>query len=85
MLIIAWIFIAGAASQAAPAPGVHPDHSHPLGSVSLPTSCNAAANVEVQRGLALLHHMMYEDAERAFTEAAPASSRAVELRTGARR
>ncbi len=68
MLILAWILTAGAASQAAPTPGVHADHSHPLGSVSLPTSCNAAANVEVQRGLALLHHMMYDDAERAFTE-----------------
>lgn len=44
----------------------HGDH---LGTVRLPTSCNADASAHLQRGLALLHHMMYDGAERAFVAA----------------
>ena len=44
----------------------HGDH---LGTVHLPTSCNADASAHLRRGLALLHHMMYDGAERAFIAA----------------
>lgn len=44
------------------------EHSN-LGTVNLPTSCSKEASAHVQRGLALLHHMMYEAAESAFVDA----------------
>jgi tetratricopeptide (TPR) repeat protein len=47
----------------------HGDH---LGTVNLATSCNADASAHLQRGLALLHHMMYDGAERAFIAATKA-------------
>ncbi len=56
--------------MACPTANAQQDHSHALGKVDLPTSCEAAANAEVQRGLSLLHHMMYEDAAAAFSSAA---------------
>ncbi len=43
-----------------------------LGTVHFPTSCNQAANPHMQRGLALLHHMTYEEARRSFASAADA-------------
>lgn len=47
-----------------------PAHEHAydgdLGDVELKVSCLAAARTEVMRGLALLHHMMYEAAANAF-------------------
>jgi tetratricopeptide (TPR) repeat protein len=50
-----------------------PAHMHSasdaLGTVYLPTSCAAEAHAAVQRGLSLLHHMMYEAASDAFREA----------------
>jgi tetratricopeptide (TPR) repeat protein len=47
------------------------DHAHDetLGTVSLTTSCQPEANAEVKRGLAMLHHMMYDIAEEAFAAA----------------
>jgi tetratricopeptide (TPR) repeat protein len=54
----------------------NPPHVHrnteALGAVYLPTSCGPRAHSGVQRGLSLLHHMMYEDAADAFVEAADA-------------
>jgi len=41
-----------------------------LGAIRFPTSCTAAAQPHLQRGLALLHHMTYVASERAFLEAA---------------
>src|SRR5687768_16392904 len=38
----------------------------PNGRVELKVTCLAAARTEVMRGLALLHHMMYEAAANAF-------------------
>ncbi len=55
--------------RAAPAEHVH-EKSGALGSVNLATSCGALAHAEVQRGLSLLHHMMYDDAANAFHGAA---------------
>ena len=45
-----------------------------LGSVVFPVSCKESASSHAERGLALLHHMTYEDAHAAFmaaTEADP--------------
>jgi len=47
-----------------------PAHGAELGAVELATSCNAEANAHVQRGLALLHHMMYEASQKSFAAAA---------------
>ena len=57
-------FVAGACHAS---PQHHPDSG--LGVVGLQTSCEATANEQVRQGLALLHHMMYEDAFNAFRQA----------------
>lgn len=41
-----------------------------LGTVDFPTSCSEEVQPELERGLALLHHMMYEQARDVFGEAA---------------
>ncbi|MFW5947153.1 MAG: hypothetical protein ACOCUW_01565 [Gemmatimonadota bacterium] len=41
-----------------------------LGTVEFPTSCSADVQPELERGLALLHHMMYEQARDVFEAAA---------------
>jgi tetratricopeptide (TPR) repeat protein len=47
------------------------EHEHgELGTVEVVTSCSAAANAHLQRGLALLHHMMYDRAATSFAAAA---------------
>ncbi len=43
-----------------------------FGTVHFPVSCNEAASRYMQRGLALLHHMTYEQAEESFAAAAEA-------------
>ncbi len=57
-----------AATRAESAHAVH-EHAENLGSVNLSTSCKPEANSQVQRGLALLHHMMYERAASEFVAA----------------
>ena len=42
----------------------------PLGTVRLPTSCDAGVQADLERGLALLHHMTYDQAETVFRWAA---------------
>ena len=54
-----------AGAGVAPSAHVHAA-SEALGAVNLPTSCGAEAHAGVQRGLSLLHHMMYEAAAEAF-------------------
>lgn len=44
----------------------------PLGTVRLPNSCEPAAQEHLGRGLALLHHMTYDQAETSFRTAADA-------------
>lgn len=44
---------------------LHSDHA--LGKVEFSISCTPAAQAQFERGVALLHHMMYEQAEQAFT------------------
>lgn len=51
----------------------HARHQHPvagLGTVNFPTSCNAAAQKLMSRGVALLHSFGYEEARITFNEAA---------------
>ena len=44
-----------------------------LGTVQIPLSCNEEANRQVERGIALLHHMTYEGARAAFAAASDAA------------
>ena len=37
-----------------------------LGAVDLPVSCNAVAAARMEHGLALMHHMMYTEADLVF-------------------
>ncbi len=46
------------------------DYGAEIGAVEFPVSCNESAARHVARGLALLHHMMYHDADRTFEAAA---------------
>ena len=49
-------------------PGVnHAEARQALGNVSFQTSCDSEANSEFEAGLALLHHMMYQQAEQTFS------------------
>jgi tetratricopeptide (TPR) repeat protein len=48
------------------------DHGEQLGTVSFPVTCNAPGRAGVERGVALLHSFQYEDAEKAFADAAAA-------------
>ena len=50
-------------------------HSEQLGTVSFPTSCSAAVQPEFTRAVALLHHMTYPEARKAFAQVAAADSR----------
>ncbi|HEX2120684.1 MAG TPA: hypothetical protein VHL59_03495, partial [Thermoanaerobaculia bacterium] len=53
----------------------HADHQHDLGNIGkahIDTSCNAAAQKEVDRGLALIHSFWYTEAEKSFRRAAQA-------------
>lgn len=43
---------------------------HPLGSVTFPVPCTPQAQVEFNRGVALLHHMTYPQAREAFEQIA---------------
>ncbi len=43
-------------------------HDHALGRVEFPISCSEAAQVEFNRGLALLHHMTYPQSRAAFEQ-----------------
>lgn len=48
------------------------DHQHTYGDVDFSISCSEEAQKAFTNGLALLHHMMYEQAEAQFTEASKA-------------
>jgi tetratricopeptide (TPR) repeat protein len=68
----------GTDTGAAP-PGDSQPHAHDhggygqkLGSVQFPVSCRDATRTFVDEGLALLHHMTYEDSARAFAAASEA-------------
>jgi hypothetical protein len=48
------------------------EHGEQLGAVDFPVTCNAAGQAAFRRGAALLHSFQYEDAEKAFGDAAAA-------------
>src|SRR4051794_40172043 len=48
----------------------HDHHEERLGTVTFQTSCTPAAQAKFTRAVALLHSFWYEEAEKAFTEAA---------------
>jgi hypothetical protein len=52
----------------------HSQHQHPLvlGTVDFPTTCNAAAQPLITRGVAMLHSFGYEESRLAFGDAAKA-------------
>ena len=57
----------------ASAASTHEGHQHPagglerLGTVHFPVSCNAAARLEFERGVAMLHSFWFEEAGKAFS------------------
>src|SRR4051794_21186367 len=53
----------------------HDHHEERLGTVTFQTSCTPAAQAKFTRAVALLHSFWYEEAEKAFTEAANADAR----------
>jgi len=68
---LAFVLLSGCAtSTPGPAhpPSVHDDHA--LGRVDFPVSCSAPAQVELDRAVALLHHMTYPQAREAFRQVA---------------
>ncbi len=77
---LALLLVPAVPAPAAEAPGPHAHaggvgtpvtsaEGEPLGVVQFPTSCAPEAQVELERGLALVHHMNYERAEPAFLAA----------------
>jgi hypothetical protein len=67
-LLFAWVIFALATWVSA-----HEDHQHPagnpeqLGTVHFPVSCNAEAQAQFQRAVAIEHSFWFEEAEKAFT------------------
>ncbi len=51
------------------------EHEHAHGTVDFPISCAPAAQAHFETGLALMHHMMYDQAEAVFVQAAEADRR----------
>jgi|SRR5450631_2834777 len=64
-------------------------HSHPtpekLGTVTFPTSCQAAVKPAFERALALLHSFAYTASALAFREGAEQIRRAIDMRAGSLR
>jgi len=59
-------------AAAVPADEGHSHEHGQLGKVEFRVTCNPAAQASFERGVALLHSFQYEDAEKAFAEAAGA-------------
>lgn len=72
LLLLGACVVVEAARSEAPPPPAPGAEARSLGTVHFPTSCKPAAQPHMERGLALLHHMTYEDAERAFATASEA-------------
>lgn len=65
------------ALSASPSPADEKDHKHhalpeKLGTIDFPVSCDAAAQKEFRRAVALLHSFWYDEAEKAFLKVAAA-------------
>src|SRR5258706_15009459 len=76
MRIVAGIAVLLFVSQPLAAQNEQHEHHGPaterLGTVSFPVSCSSDAQARFTRAVALLHSFWYEEAEKAFTEAAKA-------------
>src|SRR5215208_1570588 len=65
----------------APAYGQHDHHDHAafdlgnVGNVHFITSCNEAAQHDINRGVALIHSFWYAEAEKSFRNAAKADDK----------
>ena len=74
IMLLCTSFVVRAAEQHS-----HEDHgAHDLGNIGtahLDTSCNAAAQQEIDRGVALIHSFWYAEAEKSFRRAAAADAR----------
>ena len=66
------LLFASAIALAASSPESPHDHGPKLGQVQFRTTCNPAAQVEIERGLGWLHSFEYAPAEQAFAAAAKA-------------
>ena len=66
------LVLALVAAACAPAPSgeVTAGDQHELGNVDFPTSCSEAVQADLERGVALLHHMTYVEAQGTFQEVA---------------
>jgi tetratricopeptide (TPR) repeat protein len=68
--LVAALFITACGEQPAPPPEAGEGPTPELGVVAFPTSCSDEVQPTLERGLALIHHMMYAQAETLFEEAA---------------
>ncbi|MCP2044154.1 hypothetical protein [Pontibacter sp. HSC-36F09] len=66
VIAIVWCIVFAIPSHKATAQG----HATKHGTVNLKTSCSEQAQKRFDNGLALMHHMMYEEAEQEFASAA---------------
>src|SRR5262249_25528928 len=66
---LALVLSLGALAWAGPA-DAHGDGGEKLGTVAFPTSCNAKAQAQFERGVALLHSFWFAEADKAFLAAA---------------
>ena len=66
---IAVVIVLNVASNGLPAQPAHP-HGREVGKVEFAVSCSREAQVEFNRAVALLHHMTYPEARKAFQQVA---------------
>jgi tetratricopeptide (TPR) repeat protein len=69
-MLAALIVVASLIATSAHSHGNQHVSGEQLGTVNFPVSCNEQASKHITKGVALLHHMTYEDAKEAFTHAA---------------
>ena len=66
LVVLAWVL--GAGSLALAEETATPAKEKMLGAVEFPVSCTTAVQTEFERGVALLHHMMYVESRKTFEE-----------------
>jgi len=73
-LYAALLIIAPFIATSAHSHGDQQAYGEQLGSINFPVSCNTEASQQVTKGVALLHHMTYEGANTAFSQATEVDS-----------
>src|SRR5579862_2251527 len=66
-IVISFAFAAPVTAAAPASPAANPQG---VGKVNFPTSCSAAVQASLEKGLALLHSFQYEESEHTFNDAA---------------